>query len=88
MGWLWSSSSQSGPKPSTDGGFIAPDRDQRAKCWEARDTYYNCLDKNGIIDPIKDDQKAKEACGLEEKGFEGQCAKSWVSLMLPPPVPQ
>jgi cytochrome c oxidase assembly factor 6 len=80
MGFFGSSTpSLPTPKTSTDGAPIAPDRTQRAKCWEARDAYFSCLDKNGIIDSITEKGKAEKACGKEGKGFEGNCASSWVS---------
>ena len=66
------------PKISSDGAPIAPDRTQRAKCWEARDVYFRCLDKNQIIDSIKEGGKAAKVCGNESKEFEANCASSWV----------
>lgn len=68
------------PKISTDGTPIAPDRTQRARCWEARDVYFQCLDKNNIIDSIKEKDKAKKGCSAEEVEFEANCASSWVGL--------
>jgi cytochrome c oxidase assembly factor 6 len=67
------------PKISSDGAPIAPDRTQRAKCWEARDAYFGCLDRNGIIDGITEKAKADKECSREVKGFEANCASSWVS---------
>ena len=67
------------PKISSDGAPIAPDRTQRAKCWEGRDGYFKCLDKNGIIDSIGEKDKAEKACASEARGFEANCASSWVS---------
>jgi cytochrome c oxidase assembly factor 6 len=80
---LWSSSnkpSPPAPKLSSDGAPIAPDRSQRAKCWEARDAYFRCLDKNGIVDSFSEKEKAEKGCGVEGIGFEANCASSWVSL--------
>ncbi|KAI4225111.1 MAG: hypothetical protein L6R36_004168 [Xanthoria steineri] len=67
------------PKPSADGAFIAPDRTSRAKCYEARDAFFHCLDKNGILDAIKDQEKARQGCGDVEKAFGRDCAGSWVT---------
>lgn len=79
MGWLpFSSGAKPGPTPSSDGGFIAPDRTERAMCWEARDGYYACLDKQQIVDPITNAKQATDACGSQEKDFEKNCAQSWV----------
>lgn len=66
------------PKISSDGAPIAPDRTQRAHCWEARDAYFRCLDKHEIVDSIKEKDKAAKACAAEAKGFEANCASSWV----------
>lgn len=70
------------PKISSDGAPIAPDRSQRAKCWEARDAYFKCLDRNSIVDSIAEKDKAEKACSVEGRGFEGNCASSWVSSCL------
>ena len=51
-----------------------PDRQDRKKCWESRDAYYSCLDASGILKP-GDEGKA---CTEQLKGFEKNCAKSWV----------
>jgi hypothetical protein len=83
---LWSSSDQPSPpqpKISSDGAPIAPDRSARAKCWEARDAYFKCLDNSGIVDSISEKDKAAKACAVEGKGFEANCASSWVSLFNP-----
>jgi cytochrome c oxidase assembly factor 6 len=78
---LFSTSTPSLPAPkiSSDGAPIAPDRTQRAKCWEARDAYFTCLDRNGIVDSIGEKDKADAACKVEGRGFEGNCASSWVT---------
>ncbi len=73
-----STPSPSSPKPSSDGAFIAPDRTSRAKCYEARDAFFQCLDNNGILDAIKDEDKARKECGDVEKVFGRECAGSWV----------
>lgn len=73
-----SNPSPTSPKPSSDGAFIAPDRTSRAKCYEARDAFFQCLDKNGILDAIKEEDKASKECGDVEKVFGRECAGSWV----------
>lgn len=84
MGFFSSSSSPPAPKLSSDGAPIAPDRSQRAKCWEARDIYFQCLDKNDIVDSLKEKDKAAKACSSEGKAFEANCASSWVSKGIYP----
>ncbi|KAF7846118.1 hypothetical protein BT93_L5223 [Corymbia citriodora subsp. variegata] len=82
MGWFSSSSDSpatiDAPKPSNDGGFIAPDRNQRAHCWEGRDAFFACLDRNNIIDSVKESDKAIQLCSSENQLFEKNCASSWV----------
>jgi cytochrome c oxidase assembly factor 6 len=81
---FWSSDKPSPPAPkiSSDGAPIAPDRSQRAKCWEARDAYFQCLDKNGIVDSLSEKDKAAKGCPAEGKAFEANCATSWVSFVF------
>ncbi|KAH6668160.1 cytochrome oxidase c subunit VIb-domain-containing protein [Plectosphaerella plurivora] len=59
-------------------GAVAPDRSERARCWEARDAYFACLDRANVIDPVKEDKAARAACSAENTGFENNCATSWV----------
>ncbi|TGO46794.1 hypothetical protein BCON_0307g00050 [Botryotinia convoluta] len=77
---LFSSSQASLPPPKigADGAPIAPDRSQRSQCWEARDAYFKCLDKNKIIDNLTENTKAEKSCGSEARVFEQNCATSWV----------
>lgn len=88
MGWFGlggsdsASSSVSGPTPSSDGAYIAPDRSQRDRCWEARDKFYACLDNAGIIDSVKEDAAARKNCASEMAQFEKDCAASWVGSLV------
>ena len=70
------------PKISLDGTPEAPDRSARAHCWESRDAYFACLDKNSIVDSLRDPKLAREKCGSETQGFERDCATSWVSIFF------
>lgn len=77
MGWFsWSSDETK----SSDGGRIAPDRSSRERCWEGRDRFFACLDRNNILDAVKDDKEARRKCGKEAEEFDGACAKAWVCL--------
>lgn len=79
MGWFGSSNEKSpSPEPSNDGGYIAPNRSRREQCYEARDSFFRCLDQNGILDSVKEDEKARNSCPKELKEFEKDCAESWV----------
>jgi cytochrome c oxidase assembly factor 6 len=50
----------------------------RQECWDSRDRFFACLDKNNIIDAIKEDAKARTACSSEVNEFESHCISSWV----------
>ncbi|KAK3059299.1 hypothetical protein LTS18_011185, partial [Coniosporium uncinatum] len=78
MGWFSSEPEKPGPRKSADGAYEAPDRTERSRCWEARDIYYQCLDRNNIIDSLRDEAAAKKNCPTEDKQFEQNCATSWV----------
>ena len=78
MGWFDGKTAPPPPKASTDGGFIAPDRSARQQCWDGRDGFFACLERNGIVDSVKEDEKARKACAPELKEFERVCASSWV----------
>ncbi len=62
-------------------GTVAPTREERKRCWEARDGYFACLDTNNIVDALKDEKKAAKACGPQSAQFERDCATQWVSLV-------
>ncbi|KAF4596803.1 hypothetical protein EYR40_007503 [Pleurotus pulmonarius] len=52
----------------------APTRQDRQKCWEARDSYFACLDRAGVV-KAGDEGKA---CKDENEKYEANCAKSWI----------
>ncbi|ROW07457.1 hypothetical protein VMCG_03928 [Cytospora schulzeri] len=60
-------------------GAVAPSRTERKKCWESRDLYFSCLDRNNILDAIKDEKAAAKSCGGEGVAFEKDCATEWVA---------
>jgi cytochrome c oxidase assembly factor 6 len=59
---------------------VAPDRNAREICWESRDIFFECLDKNNILDAIKEDDKARRVCPKEVADYERDCARSWVGI--------
>ncbi|GJN88953.1 hypothetical protein Rhopal_001924-T1 [Rhodotorula paludigena] len=71
MGWF--SSSPSSPSSATEGA--APDRSARQQCWDGRDRYFACLDKNGVQVP---GQEEGATCKAENDEYKGKCAGSWV----------
>ena len=94
MGWLpwsWGSGTDSGSpdgsgvKKTSGGAFETPSRSNRKQCYTARDAFFECLDKNNVLDSIntKDGKaKAKSFCGDLDQDFEKNCAHSWVSGIL------
>ncbi|KAJ4365778.1 hypothetical protein N0V83_008399 [Neocucurbitaria cava] len=84
MGWLpWGSGSSEadGVKKTAGGAFESPSRSNRKQCYAARDAFFECLDKNNILDSIntKDGRtKAAGFCGQLDQEFEKNCAHSWV----------
>ncbi|KAJ4291197.1 hypothetical protein N0V90_010395 [Kalmusia sp. IMI 367209] len=77
----WFSSADAGPKKTSGGAFEAPTRTTRAKCYEARDAFFECLDRNNILDSVntKNGRAATaKACGPADQEFEKNCAHSWV----------
>ncbi|KAE8540107.1 hypothetical protein D1P53_004045 [Cryptococcus gattii VGV] len=63
----------------------APSREERKACWNSRDIYFGCLDKNKILqagDEIRTDTKGDiipgQVCSAERKDYENSCAKAWV----------
>ncbi|KAJ9647223.1 hypothetical protein H2201_003349 [Coniosporium apollinis] len=79
MGWFSSEpQAPAAPQVSSDGAFIAPDRNSRAACWESRDAFFQCLDRHNILDAVKDKQLADQHCGKEDVKFGKNCASSWV----------
>jgi len=77
FGFGSSSSSSSSSSSTTPVAGAAPNREERAACWTARDAYFTCLDQNGVIAAGDD----KGPCQREKKGYEGSCSRSWVSLL-------
>jgi cytochrome c oxidase assembly factor 6 len=70
MGWFSSSEKES----------AVSSRQDRKKCWEARDAYFSCLDRAGVV-------KAGDegvACSSALKVYEKDCARSWVCAALSP----
>ena len=80
MGWFKSTPSTG--KISADGKPEAPNRHDRQHCWEARDAFFACLDRNNILDGIKDDTSAQKQCGAESVVFDRNCAQTWVAFSL------
>lgn len=53
-------------------GMSFPNKEDRKKCWDSRDRYWQCLDGN------KDEQ---ELCQKQRKAYESSCPMQWVSAL-------
>lgn len=42
--------------------------------------FFSCLDRNDILDAIKDDKEARRKCGKEIAEFETACSRAWVCV--------
>lgn len=81
MGWFSPSADDSGVKKTSGGAFESPSRSNRKQCYAARDAFFECLDKNNVLDSIntkKGREKATSFCGKLDEEFEKNCAHSWV----------
>lgn len=83
MGWF-STSADEKRKEEVRTGARAPDRTERKQCWDARDGFYRCLDKNNVVDSLTGEGKkiADKQCATEHKAFEENCASAWVSSLF------
>ena len=55
-----------------------PLRDERTVCYEARDAFFACCDKNKIENPLRDVETVQKLCRKEKEKFEKDCISSWV----------
>ncbi|KAG1821032.1 uncharacterized protein BJ212DRAFT_1336980 [Suillus subaureus] len=69
MSWFSRSSSEQSP---------AATRQDRQKCWESRDQYFECLDGAGVLTAGEEGT----ACTKSKFQYEKSCAKSWVSTTI------
>ncbi|KAH7884827.1 cytochrome oxidase c subunit VIb-domain-containing protein [Phlebopus sp. FC_14] len=64
MGWFSSS------KPDVS----AATRQDRKQCWDSRDAYFDCLDREGVLEAGQEGN----ACAKSKSRYEDHCAKSWI----------
>ncbi|XP_055387976.1 cytochrome c oxidase assembly factor 6 homolog [Condylostylus longicornis] len=55
-----------------------PGKEERQKCWDNRDAYWACLDKNAPDHSSTSGEKIPDACAKLRKLFENSCPKQWV----------
>lgn len=53
-------------------------KSSRQLCWDARDSFFACLDANNIVDSDKDRKTTKAHCADVEKAYEANCIESWI----------
>jgi cytochrome c oxidase assembly factor 6 len=87
MGWFSSGTKdEGGPAKTSGGAFESPTRSTRKQCYAARDAFFECLDKNNVLDSINTKtgrEKAQTFCAQLDQEFEKNCAHSWVSGLAP-----
>ncbi|KAK9471006.1 cytochrome oxidase c subunit VIb-domain-containing protein [Dipodascopsis tothii] len=54
-------------------------RASREKCWESRDLFTACLDREKIVDAFAQEADVKAKCNAENTAFERDCIVSWVN---------
>lgn len=60
-------------------GAAPPNRQERKKCWAARDAYFACLDFHNIDDPLRDPNLAdRTLCRDQARQFDEDCSTQWV----------
>lgn len=55
-----------------------PDKAKRQECWNARDTYWQCLDKNAPNYSATSGEEGPSMCAKLRKLFETACPGQWV----------
>lgn len=61
---------------TTDKPF--PNKEQRKLCWDARDSYWQCLDKNAPQHQATSGAKEPSVCLQMRQLFQKQCPGQWV----------
>jgi len=52
-----------------------PNKEQRTRCYVARDEYYTCMDQH----QGKDEETVNKLCSKQKTHFETECPTQWVS---------
>ncbi len=75
MGWF-TQSSEDKRASEIRSGTVAPSRTERQKCWDSRDAYFTCLDRNEIIDPVKNEKEAPKPAAPRAIGWSVTALRS------------
>ena len=54
-----------------------PNKVKRQQCWDARDKYWQCLDKNAPEYSTTSGEETPSACSQLRKLFEDSCPGQW-----------
>jgi hypothetical protein len=55
---------------------LAPDKEERGKCWAAREAFFNCLDEDPSLTP-----ENCPPCEQLRDNLKSTCPPSWVELI-------
>lgn len=55
-----------------------PDKDERKKCWDSRDRYWECLEKNSPKHNNTSGAEEPKECVKLRKLYEAGCPGQWV----------
>ena len=62
--------------------FIMPEgiplRSEREVCYNARNVFFTCCDRNNIVNPLRDVDRVQRLCRGEKERFDRHCMSSWV----------
>ncbi|KAL7060078.1 hypothetical protein AAHC03_010173 [Spirometra sp. Aus1] len=64
---------------------MAPTREERQKCWDARDTFWKCIksvyadEKNKVPDELSATVKTAK-CLKDRQAYEAVCPESWIKM--------
>lgn len=74
MGWFSN-------KEDTKKEYHPNNRSSRKHCWDARDEFFQCLDKINVVNALDPavEGKVNKSCSTQEKKFNENCATSWIS---------
>lgn len=56
-----------------------PNKTKRKICWDSRDKFFECLEKNKILNSLdpKKTEEVESNCGSERAQFQSNCVASW-----------
>lgn len=55
-----------------------PLKEQRLKCYSARDEFWNCLDRHNYAKNLENDDEIPDECKKLKTLFKTECPQQWV----------